>query len=182
MCKLPPNSRQHFDPRGQEHKSRASKSSKHQITKQDKGRATSKASSKTRGGRTKWLILFPQNRHFSDLKFFIFSPPCLFDLGTCTSMYSIVSYCILCRHFALIIIKNYHVIDSISLIGQIECNQFAKNGRELYAVKLHPQCHHAGSPMWSWNDLSIVHFPQWFPQFSTELIVQIVTDVFPKPM
>ena len=53
-------------------------------------------------------------------------------------------------HFALIIIKNYHVIDSISLIGQIECNQFAKNGRVVYAVKSHHQCNQAGSPMWPW--------------------------------
>ena len=150
MCKVPPKSKPNFDPRGQGHKSRASKSWKHQITKQDKGRATSKASSKARDRRSQWLILFTQNRHFSDLKFFIFSPPCLFYLGTCTSMYNIVSYCIRCRHFALIIIKNYHVIDSISLIGQIECNQFAKNGRGLYAVKFHHQCNHAGSPMWSW--------------------------------
>ena len=53
-------------------------------------------------------------------------------------------------HFALIIIKNYHVIDSISLIGQIECNQFAKNGRVVYAVKSHHQCNQAGPPRWPW--------------------------------
>ena len=150
MCKVPPKSRPNFDPRGQGHKSRASKSWKHQITKQDKGRATSKASSKTRGGRTQWLILFTQNRYFSDLKFFIFSPLAFFIWALahqCTALYHTVS---LCRHFALIIIKNYHVIDSISLIGQIECNQFAKNGRGLYAVKLHHQCNQAGSPMWPW--------------------------------
>ena len=151
MCKLPPNSRQNFDPRGQEHKSRASKSWKHQITKQDKGRATSKASSKTRGGRTQWLILFTQNRHFSDLTFSFFSPPCLFFTWAlahqCTILYHTVS---LCRHFALIIIIK------LSCNWQHKFNrsnwvwQFAKNGRGLYAVKLHHQCNQAGSPMWPW--------------------------------
>ena len=155
MCKLPPNSRQHFDPRGQEHKSRASKSSKHQITKQDKGRATSKASSKTRGGRTKWLILFPQNRHFSDLKFFIFFPPLPplpghLHINVHNTMHTMYHTVYLCKHFALIIIQNYLVLESISLIGQIECNQFAKNGRVVYAVKSHHQCNQAGSLRWPW--------------------------------
>ena len=55
-------------------------------------------------------------------------------------------YCII----ALIIIQNYLVLDSISLIGQIECNQFAKNGRVVYAVKSHHQCNQAGSLRWPW--------------------------------
>ena len=154
MCKLPSNSRQHFDPRGQEHKSRASKSSKFQITKQNKGRATSKASSKARGGRTKWLILFTQNRLLSDLKFFIFSPlpflPGHLHINVHHTMYTMYHTVYLCKHFALIIIKNYHVIDSIRLIGQIECIQFAKKGRVVYAVKSHHQCNQAGPPRWPW--------------------------------
>ena len=149
MCKVPPKSRPNFDPRGQGDRSRASKSWKHQITKHDKGREESKASSEIRGGRTQWLIFFTQNRYLSDLNFFMSSPlTFIWALAhQCTILYHTVS---LCRHFALIIIKNYHVIDSISLIGQIECDQFAKNGRVVYAVKSHHQCNHAGSLRWPW--------------------------------
>ena len=32
------------------------------------------------------------------------------------------------------------------------------------------------------NDLSIVHFTKWFPQFFHDPFVQIVTDIFPKSM